>query len=189
MVKASAESAKQFFLAKIEEQATLDGTRLSALDRTMFVFAEASASETMLRASQEFHATSDAEEYEKRVACLLRRAYRRDKKSPDGRRLWREALKGLRGEDFYGGVMLEQAGLTVPGEGLLAEIVGVLPHAAIFIGLGVPGFLLVVDPFQWRVITNDWIRVVLLPVFAFAIWWAEDRYSRRGSRGERPPNG
>jgi hypothetical protein len=132
----------------------------------------------MLRANQEFDATSDAEEYEKRVARLLRRAYRRDKKTPGARRLWRDALKGLSGEDFYGGVMLEQAGLPVPGNGLLAELLDVLPHAAIFIGLGVPGFLLVVDPFQWRVITNDWIRVALLPVFAASIWWAEGKYSR-----------
>jgi hypothetical protein len=155
-----------------------DGTPQSALDRTMFLFAEASASEAMLRANQEFDATSDADEYEKRIARLLRRAYRRDKKTPGARRQWRDALKGLRGEDFYGGVMLGQAGLPVPGEGLLAEFLDVLPHAAIFIGLGVPGFLLVVDPFQWRVITNDWIRAALLPVFAFAMWWAEGKLSR-----------
>jgi hypothetical protein len=42
----------------------VDGARLSAFDRTMFLFAEASASETMLLANQEFDATSDAEEHE-----------------------------------------------------------------------------------------------------------------------------
>jgi hypothetical protein len=46
----------------------------------------------MLRANQEFDATSDAEEYEKRVARLLRLACRRDKKTPGGSGLWREAL-------------------------------------------------------------------------------------------------
>jgi hypothetical protein len=174
MNTASTDSAKQFLLTKLEEQALRDAVPLS--DMRMFLFSEASASEEMVAAVREFDATGDSSRYEKKISKLLHRAFRCDKKLPEGVSQWKQSLKALKGEDFYGMVMLDQAGLPVAAGGYLDVLRQSWPYAAIMLAIGLPGFLLVFDPFRWSLIRSDWIRLILLPIFVLAIWYATDKY-------------
>jgi hypothetical protein len=93
-------------------------------------------------------------------------------------------LEALREEDFYGMVMVEQAGLPLSRRSVAGDIrlgvgafLALTPVAAIALVVGVPGFLIVFDPFQWGLIHSEWIRLALFPVFVFGVWWAVGRYS------------
>jgi len=81
-------------------------------------------------------------------------------------------------------VMVEQAGLPFSPRSVAGDIrlgagafLDLAPVTAIALVIGVPGFLIVFDPFHWGLIHSDWIRLALFPVFVFAIWWAVGRYS------------
>ena len=95
----------------------------------MFLFAESSG-ENAARLEAEFRERQAEADYESKIANLLRRAYRRERRLPDGPRQWKQALRAIRGEDFYGLVMLEAAGLPVSSEpGLWHDIRTLLPYA------------------------------------------------------------
>jgi hypothetical protein len=107
----TSESAKQFLLVKVLEQATLDGVSLSDIEKRMFFFSETSQNPPDFEASEKFDAEYDDDSYETKIAQLLKRAYARDKKLPDGKSVWKEHLSALANEDFYGLVMVDQAGI------------------------------------------------------------------------------
>jgi hypothetical protein len=180
----TAKSANQFLLNKLEEQALRDALPLSEVEKKMFLFSEATASEKMQALAQEFDATCDDAEYESKISKLLRAAFRCDETSPEAATAWKQSLTALRGEDFYGMVMVEQAGLPFSRRSVaddtrlgIGAFLDLAPVAAIALVVGVPGFLIVFDPFQWGLIHNDWIRLALFPVFVFVVRWAVGRYS------------
>jgi hypothetical protein len=160
-----------------------DGVPLSEVEKKMFLFSETTPSEKMLALAQEFDATCDDSEYERKMSKLLRAAFRRDKASPEAVSAWEESLGALRNEDFYGMVMVGHAGLPFSRRSVDGDIrLGVgafldLPIAAISLLVGGPGFLILFDPFQWGLIHSEWIRLALFPVFVFCVWWAVGRYS------------
>ncbi len=104
----TAESAKQFLLSRISEQAATDGITLSDIEKRMFLFSEMSPNPDW-EANEQFENEFDDSEYEAKVASLLRHAYASDKKSPAGESIWRESLDALRKEDFYGLVIVDVA--------------------------------------------------------------------------------
>jgi hypothetical protein len=184
MDTSTVKSAKQFLLSKAEEQALHEGAPLSDVEKRMFLFSEETASDKMLALAQEFDATCDDAAYESKVSKLLKAAFRRDKQSPDAVAAWKQSLETLRETDFYGKVMVQQAGLpfsrrSVSGDiGLaIGAFLDLAPAAAVALVVGVPGFLIVFDPFQWGLIHSQWIRLSLFPVFAFGVWWAVGKYS------------
>src|SRR3954471_23291708 len=75
------ESAKQFLLNRLIQQASLDEIVLSDLEKRMFFFSELSANPDW-EANEKFEAEYDDSEYEKKVAKLLRHAYSHDVKNP-----------------------------------------------------------------------------------------------------------
>jgi hypothetical protein len=184
MESAPVTAAKRFLLAKLEEQAIRDGVPLSDLEKKMFLFSEGIASDKMQALAEEFDSTCDDAEYESKVSKLLETAFRSDKQTPDGVAAWKQSLKALGEEDFYGLVMVEQAGLpfsrrsvagdTRLGVGAFLELVRV---TAVALAVGLPGFLVVFDPFQWGLIHSQWIRLSLFPVFVLGVWWAVRKYS------------
>lgn len=109
----TAESAKQFLVNRIIEQAKIDGAGLSEVEKRMFLFS-ATAPNPDWEANEKFEAGYDDSEYEKKIAKLLRHAYAHDKKVSGQAGLWQEHLEALREEDFYGLVMVDQAHIPRP---------------------------------------------------------------------------
>jgi hypothetical protein len=184
MEPATTESAKRFLLAKLEEQAVLEGVLLSDVEKKMFLFSEETAPEKMQTLAQEFDATCDEADYEGKVSKLLNAAFRRDKEAPDAVAAWKQSLAALKDADFYGLVMVQQAGLPFTRQSVAGDIrlgagafLDLAPVTAIALAVGAPGFLIVFDPFQWGLIQSEWIRLALFPVFVFGVWWAVGRYS------------
>ncbi len=110
----AAAEAKRFFLAALEDQAVHDGVQLLEIEREMFLFSEGSDPEKAGSLAERFDAECDADAYEAKIAGLLRKAHRRDSEVPSRAHLWNESLRALEGEDFYGMVMLGEAGLRLP---------------------------------------------------------------------------
>lgn len=180
-----AKSAKQFLLSRVEEQALHDGVPLSDVEKQMFLFSEATASDKMLALAQEFDVTCDDADYEGKISELLQAAFRRDKASSEAVAAWKQSLEALREEDFYGMVMVRQAGLPFSRRSVAGDIrlgvsafLDLAPVAGIALAVGVPGFLVVFDPFQWGLIHSEWIRLALFPAFVFGVWWAVGRYTK-----------
>jgi len=76
----------------------------------MLTFSETMDAEPDYAASAAFDEQCDEEEYEAKVAGLLKRAYARDKEN-NNLGLWKAALRALRGHDCYILVMVDQARL------------------------------------------------------------------------------
>jgi len=151
----------------------------------MFLFSEETASEKTQALAEEFDATYDEADYERKVSKLLKAAFRRDEQTPNAVAAWKQSLGALRDTDFYGLVMVRQAGLplsrrSVGGDVSLAigAFLELAPIAAVGLAVGVPGFLIVFDPFQWGLIHSQWIRLSLFPVFVFGVWWAVGKYTK-----------
>jgi hypothetical protein len=107
------ESAKQFLLNRLIQQASLDEIVLSDIEKRMFLFSELSPNPDW-EANEKFEAEYGDSEYEKKVAKLLRHAYAHDAKDSVTRSAWQECLKALSKEDFYGLVMVDQAKIPRP---------------------------------------------------------------------------
>jgi hypothetical protein len=107
------ESAKQFLLNRLIQQASVDKIVLSDVEKRMFLFSELSADPDW-EANEKFEAEYDDSEYEKKVAKLLRRAYSHDVKNHVAKNAWQGCLKALSKEDFYGLVMVDQAKISRP---------------------------------------------------------------------------
>jgi hypothetical protein len=155
------------------------------VEKKMFLFSEATASEKMLALAQEFDVTCDDAEYESKISKLLRAAFQADKASPAAVAAWKSSLETLRDEDFYGMVMVQLAGLPFSPRSVAGDLrlgvgafLDLAPVAAIALVVGVPGFLIVFDPFQWGLIHTEWIRMTLFPVFVFGVWLAVGRYTK-----------
>ena len=114
------DSAKQFLLDRINEQASKDGVTLSEVEKRMFLFSELSSAPDW-EANEKFEAELDDAEYERKIAKLLRRAYAHDRKTSES--TWREAMGALKREDFYGLVMVDQAKIPRPKDYLSAKSV------------------------------------------------------------------
>jgi len=108
------ESAKQFLLNRLLEQASAAGISLSDLEKRMFLFSEVSQRPPDWEANERFEAECDQAEYERKIARLLRKAYAHDKKTAGSTEIWTESLKALAKEDFYGLAMLDQAKIPRP---------------------------------------------------------------------------
>jgi len=192
MEPATTASAKRFLLAKLEEQASHDGVPLSDIEKRMFLFSEEAGSEKMQALAEEFDATYDDADYERKVSKLLKAAFRRDKQTSDAATAWKQSLAALKDTDFYGLVMVQQAGLPFSRRSVAGDIglgidafLELVPVAGIALAVGIPGFLIVFDPFQWGLIHSQWTRLALLPVFVFGVWWAVGKYSESEFRQPR----
>ena len=109
-MKCTPDSAKQLLLSKLSAQAIHDKVSLDEIEKRMFVFSESSGTAD-LEAQETFDTKYDSNDYESKVTKLLRKAYAHDKRTNEGKREWTDALKALSREDFYGLVMLDQAGI------------------------------------------------------------------------------
>ena len=105
-----AQQAKEFLISQIVEEARRENVSLSEVERKMLYFTETEKTlPNIYEINDQFEREYDASEYEKKIAGLLRIAYRRIcHDSPDGKMRWRRAVAHLKG-DHYLRVMVNQA--------------------------------------------------------------------------------
>jgi len=106
-----AQRAKEFLISQVVEEAERENVPLSEVERKMLYFTE--TEETLpdiYEVNAQFDAEYDGAKYEKKIAGLLRNAFRREgKESVEGERQWKHAVSDLRKEDHYILVMVEQS--------------------------------------------------------------------------------
>jgi hypothetical protein len=93
-VSQTPDSAKQFLLTKLLEQAQRDGVKLSDIERRMFLFSETSG-QADFEANERFESDYDDEKYERKITTLLRKAYQHDAKNTVAQQSWKYALAAL----------------------------------------------------------------------------------------------
>jgi hypothetical protein len=104
-------SAKQFLISRVIEEADFERIRLSDVEKKMLHFTEVGPSlPDIFEVNEEFERTCDADEYEDKIANLLKRARDRDREeSPAREQQWKDALDALKKEDHYILVMVSRA--------------------------------------------------------------------------------
>lgn len=103
--------AKQFFISKVIEEAEFDRVSLSEIEKKMLYFTEVHPSlPDIYLVNAEFERDYDSDEYEAKIARLLKNARDRDRhSSPNREQDWKDALDALKKEDHYILVMLYRA--------------------------------------------------------------------------------
>jgi hypothetical protein len=188
------DSAKQFLLSKVLEQAQRDGVSFSEIEKRMLLFSEQSASDGDLQAEREFDAECDDQQYEAKITRLFRRAYAHDKKNLD-ENSWKEALDALSEADVYALVMVDQAGIPRTksyGAALSAFDPEDILFAVFEAGILAIGVVIVFDPFQWGLIHSGWVRLAVMLISIGICWfvgkiWGRRMVSRKASFQQKNP--
>jgi len=117
---ATGREAKEFLIAKIVEEASLEGVSLSEIERKMLYFTETAWTlPDIMQVNDEFDRDYDQGKYEKKIARLIKNAGRRARKnSREDYATFLSAIRRLKREDHYILVMVQQAGLRPPGDRL-----------------------------------------------------------------------
>ena len=104
-------AAKQFLISRVTAEAELERVPLSDVEKKMLHFTEVHPSlPDIYDVYAEFERDYNSDEYEKKVAGLLKNARDNDRKQSAGaEQPWKDALNALRAEDHYILVMTGQA--------------------------------------------------------------------------------
>jgi hypothetical protein len=110
--------AKEFLVAQIVQQAQLEGVPLSEIEQKMLYFTESGWTlPNIMEVAEKFDEEYDQDEYEKKIAKLVKSAAKRAMKRPgDDYAKWWEAIRLLGREDHYISVMINGAGLRPRGD-------------------------------------------------------------------------
>ena len=106
-------SAKMFFVERVLQQAERENINISGLEKAMLSFTESGDWEFGSEIAEQFDDEYDQDEYERKVAGLLKRAYDQDLKegagpTGDAQTAYRAAYEKLRKEDNYILIMIDQ---------------------------------------------------------------------------------
>jgi hypothetical protein len=104
-------AAKEFLISRVVQRAGLERAMLSEVERKMLYFTEVHPSlPDIHEVNAEFERDHDADEYEAKIAGLLRNARNRDRNESGAKEQeWEDALDALKKEDHYLLVMVRQA--------------------------------------------------------------------------------
>lgn len=130
----SARAAKEFLVSKIVAQAQREPVPLSEVERKMLYFSETAWTlPDMSTISEEFDRVCDQDDYERKIADLIKRTYKRVLRAP-GEEYddWWSAIQLLNKEDHYLLVMVRLAGLR-PRWDQLKLLGAALVVAALFV--------------------------------------------------------
>ena len=135
----SAKDAKEFLVSRIVSEAELEGVQLSETERKELYYSESAWTlPDMEGTNDDFERNYDQDEYERKIAGLIRNARRRDgRANKEDAKHWYEAVGILRKEDHYILVMVRQAGVSTRPRG---DFLWLLIAA-----LGLIGFLTCLD--------------------------------------------
>jgi hypothetical protein len=105
--------AKEFLISRIVAEAQRENAPLSEVERKMLYFTESGSSlPDMTAVSKSFDSEYHQNEYEQKIARLIRNAAKHDRKeSRDEYDTWWAAIRFLKREDHYLSVMIGIAGL------------------------------------------------------------------------------
>ena len=109
----NARDAKEFLISKIVMEAQREGIPLSETERKMLYFTENGFTlPDIMQVSEEFDREYDQNEYEKKIAAIIAKAYKRTvQDSRDDYEKWWSAVQFLKKEDHYLSVLIGLAGL------------------------------------------------------------------------------
>lgn len=141
-------AAKQFLISRVLDEANLEHVPLSEIERKMLYFTEVHpSSPDIYEVNAEFERSYDSDDYEAKIARLLKSARRRDQQhSVPQEQQWREALNALKNEDHYILVMVGQAFGSGSMKGAGSRMRDFLLYVAIAVGL----VLLLVLASMWK---------------------------------------
>lgn len=170
-----ASTAKTFLVNRVIEQAMKDGIPLSEVEKGMLTFSEVGATPAEMSVADTFSEKYDSDKFEAKIAKLISRAYRRDKRF-GSLELWRRSLAALSQDDCYLLVMVEHAGIKIPGRGraLAAILLDKWTILGAFVGL--LGFVFLIplrstgEPLAGNVIRNDLMKGLLLILWLATLW-------------------
>jgi len=112
--------AKEFLVSRIAAEAEREGVPLSDVERNMLYFSETAWTlPNMMAISDQFERRYDQDQYEDKIARLIRTARQRARQEdrPDFE-AWSDAIRTLGTEDHYILLMVKQAGgaVSIPGQ-------------------------------------------------------------------------
>jgi len=109
-----AREAKEFLVAGIVAEAQHENVPLSEIERKMLYFTETGWTlPDIMEVNDSFDREYDQNEYEKKIARLIRHATKRARKeNPDNFASWISAARKLKKEDHYISVMIDHAGVS-----------------------------------------------------------------------------
>lgn len=98
-----ATAAKQFFISRVIAEADFERVNLSELEKKMLYFTEVHPTlPDIYDVNAEFERDYDSDEYEAKIARLLKNARNRDSRcDPNSEQVWKDALDTLKNEDHY----------------------------------------------------------------------------------------
>jgi hypothetical protein len=109
----SGREAKEFLISQIVEEAQLENIPLSEVERKMLYFTESGWTlPDIMKVNQDFDCEYDQDEYEHKIAKLVRNADKRIRRGArDDYDKWWAAIRFLEREDHYILIMIRLAGL------------------------------------------------------------------------------
>ena len=140
-------AAKQFLISRVVEEAGIEQVSLSEVEKKMLYFTEVHPSlPDIYEVNAEFERVYDSDEYEAKIAALLKNARDRDRQSsPSREQEWTDAFDALRKEDHYILVMVGQAF----GVGSVSADGHRTRDVLIYLGVGIGIVLLLVLKVFW----------------------------------------
>lgn len=171
------EAAKQFLKTRIVASAAQRQVTLSDAEIETLTYSEPTANERERELADEVDARIGANQYEKKIAGLIRDAYR-DDVSKGLEAEWRQHLNALRYEDLYVLVMVRAAGVAGAPSGFAAITQSLLRIDTVLLGaVGVGGLVLFFTPLR------SLLRTDLSRGAAFVAWlatlWLVGAWSKR----------
>ena len=173
------QSSKQFIIDRILEQARFEAISLNDIEIRMLKFTEATSASKDLEAAETFERDYNDEDYEEKIANLIRHAYDRGKQS-GAQESWDNALIRVAGRDLYLNVMIYRSGIRSDSTGILGDwrffLYAVSPWMLSVAAAVLVGF----SPFGARLIPSDVLRLVLtICIFASPYMLLRSSKSRR----------
>lgn len=175
--------AKDFLVLQTAEQARIEGTPFSDLERRMMYYAEgASATEADQELNEEFDASLKVEEYEKKMGGLLRGAYTRVRKEdPVAAQRWQECIHLLAKGDHYISILWD---LGEPHDRPRYDFLKLL-LAGILLAVVLMSATFLLDHFGFKV--PQLRRIILYPVLLPVAWILVKRLGRRNNAKPQQP--
>lgn len=174
-------SSKQFVIDRILDQARIEGVPLTDIEIRMLKFTEATSGSKDLEAAEIFEREYNDEEYEEKIAKLIRHAYDREKQWGKQEN-WDDALVRLAGRDLYLNVMIARSGVGNDSTGVLGDWRFFLYAVSAWAVSVIAAFLVGFSPFGARLIRSDALRLILT-VCIFASPYVLLRTSKRQRKG------
>ena len=160
-----AKQARAFLADRAIEQAAREQVPLSDIEKRMLTFSETIDAEPDYAASAAFDEQCNEEEYEAKVAGLLKRAYARDKENSN-LGLWKAALRALRDQDCYILVMVNQARLGSADSKLRGQRDFAIVFAFLCIG-AIGGYVVLVQG------KSEWAALWAFALLILGLWELE----------------